>query len=291
MPSTKNAKGLGKGFDALLPGNFDSSILIDESERIQKLAVTSIKPSKNQPRTTFDEQALQELANSIKRFGMLQPIVVTPAENQGIYHLIAGERRWRAAQKVGLQTIPAIVRTAQELERLEIALVENVQRVDLSALEQAKSIQRLHDQFNIDYEQIANRLGKHSTTIINIVRLLGLPAPAQDALDSKKITEGHGRSILALKEIKLQTELLKLIIKNGWSVRQAEHYVTAHKQGAKTSQKARQQVATTTPQTEKLAQILKTSVSLRRTAKGGKLEISFINDDHLKNIIKRLSGS
>lgn len=287
--ATQSQKGLGRGFDTLLPSNFDDSILVDKNDRIQKLAPQQIKPNKHQPRASFNEQALAELADSIKRFGILQPLVVTPAEAADQYYLIAGERRWRAAQKAGLKNIPVIVRTSEELEQLEIALVENVQRVDLSALEQAKSIQRLHDQFNIDYEVIAKRLGKHPTTIINIVRLLGLPSEAQAALNDKKITEGHARAILALKEDEHKAQLLGLIIEKGWSVRQAEQYVIAHKQGAKTSQKAEQRIAIATPQTEKLSKIIKAPVTLKRLAKGGRLEIGFKNDRDLKRIIELLN--
>ena len=283
-------KGLGRGFDSLLPGNFDSSLLMDENERVHKLAVGEITPNKQQPRLSFDKQALNELAGSIKRYGVLQPLVVTPAEGQG-YYLIAGERRWRAAKLAGLSHIPAIVRTSKELEQLEIALVENVQRVDLSPLEQAKSIQRLHEQFNMEYETIAKRLNKAPTTVINIARLLGLPPPAQQALNDKNITEGHARAILAIKDAARQQELLNLIIQNGWSVRQAEHFVNAHKQGVKTVKKAQERVSPTTPQTEKLGQLLRTKVTLKRLAKGGKLEIAYKNESDLGRIIKRLSQS
>ncbi len=283
------SKGLGRGFDSLLPGNFDTSILVNEDERIQKLSSADISPNKHQPRTTFDQQALAELADSIKRHGILQPLVVTLSDESGKYYIVAGERRWRAAKQAGLSHVPAIVRTAKELEQLEIALVENVQRVDLSPLEQAKSIHSLHDQFNMEYEKIAQRLGKAYTTVINIVRLLGLPPAALDALNNHKITEGHARAILALKDTEQQNELLKIIIERGWSVRQAEQYVTAHKQGAKTSQKASQRVSATTPQTEKLGKILKTSVTLRRMAKGGRLEIAFRNETDLKRIITKIS--
>ncbi len=282
-------KGLGRGFDSLLPTSFDNSLLVNEDERIQKLSVDSIKPNKQQPRTTFDSEALNELAQSIKRHGILQPLVVTQGEQEGSYRLIAGERRLRASKIAGLDSVPAIVRTTKELEQLEIALVENVQRVDLSPLEQAVSIQRLHDQFNMDYEAIAKRLGKASTTVINISRLLGLPKHAQKALTNRQITEGHARAILALKDETKQNELLELIIKNGWSVRQAEQYVTANKQGIKTSQKAQERTSTSTPGTEKLAKMLKTKVTLRRMAKGGKLEIEYKNDSDLKRLLKKLT--
>lgn len=276
-------RGLGKGFDSLLPSDFDSTVLLEPDERVQKLFISSLSPNPHQPRTTFDNQALEELSSSIKRYGVLQPLVVTP-NGSDAYFIVAGERRWRASKLAGLEKVPAIVRTSKELDQLEIALIENVQRVDLSPLEQAVSIQRLHDQFNLGYDKIAERLGKANTTVANIVRLLGLPPAAQEALKEKRITEGHARAILALKSEKLQAELLEQIIKNGWSVRQAERFVTAHKQGVKDQTKVKERVETSTPETDKLSKTLKTPVSIRRTAKGGKLEISFKDDDELNRI-------
>jgi ParB family chromosome partitioning protein len=148
----------------------------------------------------------------------------------------------------------------------------------------------LHEQFNLSYETIAQRLGKANTTVVNISRLLGLPKAAQTALREKQITEGHARAILALKNPTLQEDLLNQIIQNGWSVRQAERYVTAHKQGVKDRTKVKERVQTSTPETEKLSQTLKTPVSIRRMAKGGKLEISFKNDTELQKIIDRISS-
>ncbi len=281
--------GLGKGLEALIPQDFDTSLLMSEDERIQKIEISQIEPNKQQPRTSFDSVALEELAGSIKRYGILQPLVVTP-DGPGKYKIVAGERRWRAAGLAKLERVPAIVRSAHELEQLEIALVENVQRVDLSPLEQAVSIQRLHEQFNLAYEVIAKRLGKATTTVLNVVRLLGLPPEAANALAEKRITEGHARAILALKSASKQKELLNLIQQQGWSVRQAERYVTAHKEGIKTSQAARERVSTTTPQTQALGKVLNTSVSIRRTARGGKLEIGFKTDADLERIIKKIGS-
>ncbi|HLC91764.1 MAG TPA: ParB/RepB/Spo0J family partition protein [Candidatus Saccharimonadales bacterium] len=287
MASTQK-RGLGKGFDSLVPQNFDSSLLTDEQDRVQKVLITDIKPNKSQPRTIFDQEALRELSISIKRHGVLQPVILTPAHDGG-YSIIAGERRWRAAVLAKLATLPAIIRTAEELEQLEIALVENVQRVDLSPLEQAASIQRLRDQFNIEYEAIAKRLGKAVTTVQNIARLLALPDDVRRALHNKKISEGHARAILGLKDPAKQSELLKLILKNGWSVRQAERFVTAQKSGIKDNKQASARTSSTTPETKQLSKLLKTPVSIRRMAKGGKLEISFKSDAELERIIKRLS--
>jgi len=286
--STQNARGLGKGFDSLLPSDFDSTVLLEPEERVQKLFITDLSANPHQPRTSFDKQALEELASSIKRYGVLQPLVVTP-NGSDKYFIVAGERRWRASKLAGLDKVPAIVRTSKELDQLEIALIENVQRVDLSPLEQALSVRRLHDQFNLGYDTIAQRLGKANTTVVNIVRLLGLPPAAQTALKEKQISEGHARAILALKDPKLQAELLSQIVQNGWSVRQAERFVTAHKQGVKGQIKVKERVETSTPETEKLSKTLKTTVAVRRTAKGGKLEISFKNDQELQRIIDQIS--
>jgi len=280
--------GLGRGFDALIPQNFDSSILLDEADRVQKLAIEAIVPRTDQPRQTFDEAALQELAESIRMHGVLMPLVVTTAKD-GKYRIIAGERRWRAAKIAGLKTLPAIVRTLKELEQLEIALIENVQRVDLTPLEQAISIERLHQQFSLPYESIAKRLGKASSTIANMVRLLQLPDPAREALASGAISEGHARAILALKDYPdKQTALLISITKQGWSVRQAERYVVSVKAGITSEQAVRSRVATETPATKALGKRFGTQVHIRRTARGGRLELAFKSDDDLDRLLKLL---
>lgn len=289
MPKVRT--GLGRGFDALLPQQFDASLLMNEGERILHINVGAITANSEQPRRHFDETALEQLADSIKRHGVLQPLIVTP-QGEGNYMLVAGERRWRAATKAGLKTVPVIARTARELERLELALVENVQRVDLSPLEQAASIERLYQQFNLTYETIAKRLGKAVSTVHNIARLLQLPPEAQKALQTEAITEGHARAVLALKDHPTQqAELLRLIQTQGWSVRQAERFVnTVKKGGAQDSQTARARMRSETPETRRLGKRLKSSVSIRRTAHGGKLEIGFTSDDDLERLITLLLG-
>jgi ParB family chromosome partitioning protein len=228
------------------------------------------------------------LAQSIKQHGIVQPLVVTPA-SEGTYTIIAGERRWRAARLVGLAKVPALVRSAKELEQLEIALIENVQRVDLSPLEQARSIERLHQQFNVTYETIAERLGKAPSTINNIVRLLQLPQEARLALADGTISEGHARAILALRENpEAQGSLLENIIAHGWSVRQAERYVTSVKAGVKEQKAVHERVQTETPVTKRLAQRFATPVHIKRMAKGGRLEITFNNDQELERILGML---
>lgn len=283
-------RGLGRGFEALLPADFDKTALLTPEDRIEKVDVKSIQPNPHQPRKHFDEAALRELSASIKRHGVMQPLVVTPA-NKGVYTLIAGERRWRASQLAGLKTVPAIVRSSQELESLELALIENVQRVDLSPLETAVSIQRLHEQFSLSYDAIAQRLGKATSTVNNTVRLLQLPEPAREALASQKITEGHARAILALKDqTERQTYLLKSIMEHGWSVRQAERFVSSFKAGVKEAAKAHQRVETETPFTKKLSKQLGSPVHIRRTAKGGKLELGFTSDTELQKLLDLLQN-
>ncbi|MDB5181499.1 MAG: hypothetical protein JWP13_262 [Candidatus Saccharibacteria bacterium] len=283
-------KGLGRGFDALLPQKFDSSLLLTDDDSIQKVDIAKVQPNANQPRTHFDDEALEQLASSIKQFGILQPLVVTPLAG-GVYSIIAGERRWRASKLAGLEKVPVIVRSTKELEQLEIALIENVQRVDLSPLEQAVSIERLHQQFNMNYDAIAKRLGKASSTINNIVRLLQLPAAARDALQAHTITEGHARAILALKNApEKQEELLQHIVGQGWNVRQAERYVTSHKAGIEDKKVVKTRVDTETKETKALGKRLQTSVHIRRTAKGGKLELKFTSDEDLERLIAILNS-
>lgn len=282
-------RGLGAGLSSLIPQSFDNSLLLNEDERIQKVPREAIAPNADQPRRSFDQEALQELAVSIKTHGILQPIVVAP-NGPGKYRIIAGERRWRAAKIANLTTVPVIVRTLKEQAELEIAIIENVQRVDLSPLEQAVSIERLHQQFGLAYDAIAKQLGKANSTVNNIVRLLQLPKAAQEALNTKMITEGHARAILALKDdAASQQQLLQAIIKNGWSVREAERFVTAHKAGHVTAA-AKERVQTETPETIALGTRLQTTVSIKRTAKGGRLEISFKSDDELQRIISQLDA-
>jgi ParB family transcriptional regulator, chromosome partitioning protein len=277
-------KGLGRGFDSLLPQNFDESLLLGSSDKIEKIAIDQLIPNQYQPRKEFADEAIQELADSIKEYGVLQPLIVTPHDNG--YMLIAGERRWRASRLAGQKTVPAIVRTMKELERLEIALIENVQRVDLSPLEQAESIEYLHRQFGTSYTEIAKRLGKGNSTVVNIARLMQLPDDAKEALRSGKISEGHARAVLALKgDPEKQTALVAHIVKHGWTVRQAEQFVVSVREGHQEAKKTPERMRTETPATKRIGKRLGAPVFIRRTAKGGKLEVVFKNDEQLEQIL------
>jgi len=283
-------KGLGKGFDALIPTNIDKSILEEDQNRVQKVLTQDIKPNPDQPRREFEPGAIREMADSIKRHGVLQPLIVVRSRTNNGYMIVAGERRWRAAQAAKLTHVPAIVRSLEELEQIELALIENIQRVDLSALEQAMSVYRLQHQFNLSMEDIAKRLGKAPSTVSNLARLLQLPDEAREALRSGKISEGHARAILALKgNENKQIELLSYILNNNWTVRQAEQFVVAAKKGATTDQ-ARSRTLQETPVTRDLSKHLGAKVRLKHTAKGGQLIISFKSDDDLQKIIEQIKG-
>lgn len=287
--SAKNT-GLGKGFDILMPTGVDENILNRGDDRVQNVFISDISPNPDQPRRHFDESQLKELAESIKQYGILQPLLVSPKPN-GKYVIIAGERRWRASTIADLKKVPVVVRTSEELEQLEIAMVENIQRVDLSPLEQADAINRLHELFHVSHEDIANRLNKAPSTIANIVRLLQLPPAAQQALRDGLISEGHARSVLALKDYpEQQQELLLLIQKNGWSVRQAEQFVVATKAGARTTAKAQTRTAEKTEETEGLSKLLRREVTVKHMARGGRLVIRFRTDDDLNKLIGQLSS-
>lgn len=285
---TQKKSVLGRGFETLLPNNFDQNLLLDKEERIHKIPIEKIRPYQNQPRTLFEEDAIRELAESIKEHGVLQPLIVTEDED-GKYTIIAGERRWRASKYAGLKTLPAVIRTLKELERLELALVENVQRVDLTLLEQATSIERLRKQFKLTSAQIAKKLGKSQGVVDNISRLLNLPGYAKEAIMNKEISEGHARQILSLKDYPDKQLLLFENIKRlGWSVRQAEQFVAGLKKGKKTGKNLEKHMAKETDETKVLSKKLAVPVTIRRLSNGGKLEISFNSDKQLNDLLQKL---
>lgn len=288
--SAKNKQlGLGKGFDVLMPAGVDQNLINRGDDRVQNLFIKDIEPNPDQPRRTFDEKQLNELAESIKQHGVLQPLLVVKKGNK--FQIIAGERRWRASKIAKLEKIPAVTKTVKEVEKLEIAMVENIQRVDLSPLEQAESIKRLHETFSLSFDEVAAKLNKASSTVNNIVRLLQLPPSAQAALRDGGISEGHARTILSLKDQpEMQEKLLILIQKNHWSVRQAEQFVVAAKSGAKSSDKAKKRTDSTTSETKQLSKILSRPVTINHMAKGGRLVIRFETDDDLGKLIELLAS-
>ncbi|HSW79006.1 MAG TPA: ParB/RepB/Spo0J family partition protein [Candidatus Babeliales bacterium] len=284
-------QSLGRGLGALISDDLDRSILQEDIERVQKLLITDIVPNPDQPRRQFDDNALNELADSIKQHGVLQPIIVIRLDNGNTYRIIAGERRWRAAALAQQSHIPAIVRSLKELEQLELSLIENIQRVDLSPLEQALSVYKLQQQFNLSLDEVAKKLGKAPSTISNLTRLLQLPDGAREALRQGNISEGHARAILSLKgSLAKQEELLRSILDNGWTVRQAEQFATAAKTGAD-AESAKQRTASESLLTQNISKNLGTKVQIKHTAKGGQLIIAFDSDEHLLKISKKLTDN
>jgi len=282
-------QALGKGFDGLIPIGFDVGSVVDKGEQIRDIAIEMIVANPDQPRKSFDEKSLEELSHSIKQHGVIQPIVVSKHKDN-TYRIVAGERRWRASQLAGLKKLPAIVRDHKELEEIEIALVENIQRVDLSPLETAVSIVKLRDQFSLSASEIANKLGKAETTVSNIIRLLQLPKQAVEAMQENRITEGHARAILALKtDEEAQLDLLNNIVVQGLSVRDAEKYVHEHK--SITSSNKNSYSKETKSIINGLKNPLKDTVSIREKSKKGTgvITIAYKSSDELKQYLKSIN--
>lgn len=292
-PVKAKKTGLGMGLDSLIPteivaADFDPSAGGASASRTKNVLIKDITPHPEQPRRDFEQAALSELAQSIETHGVLQPLIVVELGNG--YQLIAGERRWRAAQLAGLDQVPVIVRSLDEQAKLEVALIENIQRQDLNPLEMAQTYARLNKEFKTTFDAIAERLGKSQSTVHNIVRLLGLPEAAKKALQGKKISEGHARSILALPTEAQQLELLDLILKKKWSVRKTEQYVKGMKEGAQDAKNATKKTVEETKETKAIGKKLKAKVSVYNMAKGGRLIIEYKDDKHLKRITKSING-
>ncbi len=230
---------IGKGIESLIP----KKGLPENEEKSRKdfifwIETEKIKPNPFQPRKEFDEEALQSLANSIKKYGMIQPIIVNKIEKKsekGIsceYQIVAGERRWRASKMLGLKQVPAIIKEQTNKERLEVALIENIQRTNLNPVDKAEAFDRLKKEFGLLDKEIANLLGSSREAVTNSLRLLSLPDEAKDALKNNVISEGHAKALLGIKEKKLIKDLLKEVIANGYSVRETERRVKEINAGA-----------------------------------------------------------
>jgi ParB family chromosome partitioning protein len=273
------AKGLGRGLDALLG--------TDEAPReaLATVGVAAIRPGRYQPRTRMDERSLAELAQSIRSQGLLQPVVVRPVD--GGYELVAGERRWRAAQMAGLEQIPAIVREVPDEAALVMALIENVQREDLNPIEEAAAVQRLIDEFRMTHEQAADAVGRSRSATSNLLRLLKLAKPVQEMLMRGALEMGHARALLALDGAR-QIELATRIAARGLSVRDTEALVqrllrTPAQRRRKRTDRDLERLA------EELSERLGTTVEIRPSRKGrGKLLLHYSSLDHLDQLLKRL---
>jgi ParB family chromosome partitioning protein len=289
-------KALGRGIDALFraPVEGTPGDAADRPEMVS-LPLDRIIASPDQPRRTFDDEGIRELAESMKRQGVLQPVIVTPAEGDR-YTLVAGERRWRAAQLAGLSSVPAVVRRVGERERLEIALIENLQRSDLDPIEEAQAYRRLMDLAGAGQEEVARLIGKDRSTVANSLRLLRLSPEIQEALSSGRMSAGHARAILSVGKSADQKVLQERILSQGLSVRQAEELASRLNQGGRavagsTEEHERKRRDPTLHAVEKtLFDRLGTKVEIRGDRKSGRIEIRYYTADDLDRIVEILSG-
>ena len=286
--------GGGKGLDALID---TTEVKTQGSSNLNEIPLHAISPNPNQPRREFDEQALQELANSIREIGIIQPITLRQTgDNQ--YQIIAGERRWRASQIAGLETIPAYIRTVEDEGVMEMALVENIQREDLNAIEIALAYEHLAETTGMTQEKISERVGKSRAAVTNYMRLLKLPAQVQMALKNKQIDMGHARALLAIDSPSTQIKLYKEIEKNNYSVRKVEEMVQMLKSGEDIDT-ANKKISTKSPLSEeyqmlkqRLSEFFGTKVQMTCSNKGkGKISISFDSEEQLEHIVKALDGN
>lgn len=272
----KKSLGLGRGLDALIDTTHISTA---GSSSISEIALEKIYPNPDQPRRTFDEEALQELAQSIKDHGVISPITLRKDANNR-YMIIAGERRFRASKMAGLDTIPAYIRTAKDEQVMEWALIENIQREDLDAIEIALAYQRLMDEYNLTQERMSERVGKKRATVANYLRLLKLPAEIQLGIKEKKIDMGHARAILGSPSPEQQLNLYKRIVQNGLSVRKVEELVS----DTKATKKEKKSTPTYTVQET----ILQEKLGKNAKIVGQKITISFRNEEELNFILNHI---
>ena len=288
--------GKGRGLDALID---TSDIHVQGSSNLNEIPISMISPNPNQPRTDFDEAALNELAASIREIGIITPVTLRQmGEND--YQIIAGERRWRAAQLAGLTTVPAYIRTAEDEKVMEMALVENIQREDLNPIEIALAYQHLSETTGMTQERISARVGKSRTSITNYMRLLKLPAQIQIALKNKDIDMGHARALLAIDSPSTQLKMFKEIQRNGFSVRKVEEMVQKLKNGeniqaVKKSASSDSQLSLEySILRDRLSDLFKVKVQMTCSPQGkGKISIPFSNEDeleHVMNIIDKIKG-
>lgn len=279
--------GLGRGLDALID---TTHINTNGSSSINEVPLNEIKANPNQPRHNFDEEALEELAASIREIGVISPITLRKNADQN-YLIIAGERRYRAAKMAGLDTIPAYIRTAKDEQIMEMALIENIQREDLDAIEIALAYQRLMDDYSLTQERMSERVGKKRATVANYLRLLRLPAEIQMGIKEKKIDMGHARAILAMKQPTEQISLYKRILQEGLSVRQVEKIASGQKEEQKSTHKAKTSLQL--PELDQLKKELssffgvKVNLSCNEQGKG-KIAIAFNSDAELQQIMQKL---
>jgi len=278
---------LGKGLGALLP-----ELGQTEPKTLVYCGIEEILPNRSQPRKHFDEAKLEELAESIKEKGILEPLIVRRTE-QG-YELIVGERRWRAAQKAGLKEIPVLVKETERREALEISLIENLQREDLNPIEEAEAFKQLIEEFHISQEDLSKRIGKDRTTVTNSLRLLKLPPEVRDHLLQNRITSGHARAILSLENKEKQKELCTLIIKRGLSVRETEaiakRWAEKPKKSVASAKGKGDLESQLTSLQDSMRKYLGTKVHISQKGKRGKIEIEYYSQEDLERIVEAILG-
>src|SRR6202048_4587708 len=281
--------GLGKGLGALI-GSRPAPVRadIDPGETVHKVRLTSVVPSPLQPRKNFSPEALQELIDSIRQHGIIQPLIVRRL-NGGTHELIAGERRWRAAQEVGLSEVPVIVRSASDLEVLELSLIENLQRTDLNPIEEAQGYSRLAEEFGMRQEDIALKVGRSRAAVANAIRLLDLQPQIQTWVAQDLLSVGHAKVLLGVKAAEEQLKLAETILRRNASVRQTERLVARHLGGWKKRARRTAQItvtsATIADLQDKLRQHLGTNVAIHHGPKRGRIEIEYYGDDDLQRIL------
>ncbi|HVR30510.1 MAG TPA: ParB/RepB/Spo0J family partition protein [Thermoanaerobaculia bacterium] len=273
-------KGLGRGLDAILPKADPTAAT---GGGVQTVPVASLVPNQVQPRARFDEEGLDELARSIRVQGVIQPLIVAPRPD-GTFTIVAGERRWRAAQRCGLAEVPVVVRDVEgDQQLLELALVENLQRADLNAIEEAEAYRSLQDRFQLTQEQIAERVGRARTSVTNSLRLLRLPVEVQDLLRSGALTPGQARPLLGVDTPRRQVELAQQAVRDGLSARRMEALAAAPSARSRSSERARDDVHTAAA-AEALTRALQTRVEIRRSGQGGTVRVHFHSEEELIRI-------
>lgn len=285
MAIRRNA--LGRGLDSLIS---ISEVRTDGGSAISEINIDSISPNPDQPRRTFTDEGLDELASSIRELGIIQPLSLRAAPDGG-YQIIAGERRWRAAQRAGLMTVPAYVRTASDSEVTEMALIENIQREDLNAIEVALAFRKLLDTYDLTQERLSERVGKSRTVITNHLRLLKLPAEIQIALRDRNLDMGHARALLSIDDPKLQLKIFKQILKEGLSVRMVEKMAREATDAAGGEMPAERRTASQSHDYDffvrDLQQYFPTPVKFTRNASGkGSVTLKFDNDEQLMQLVE-----
>jgi ParB family chromosome partitioning protein len=291
--------GLGRGLDALIPSGSAtrspdaSRVTVETAATVpNELPTASISPNPYQPRAHIDRQQLEELTASIRTHGIVQPLIVTPADADDQWHLIAGERRWRAAQRAGLTRVPVIIKHAAPQEMLELALVENIVRADLNPLEEAVAFQQLIEEFGISQSELAGRVGRSRVAVSNTLRLLHAPEAVKDALLRGHVTEGHARALLGLSSSSDQVEALRLVIDQQLNVRQTEQLVRRGLGSEKSSARSEDRDPDERRVEEEFRQALGTQVGFRRRSggNGGTLTIQVFSDEEMNALYSRLVG-